>query len=721
MKQSIKSKTSYIITVFLFLSSIAFCQERNIDSLKLILQNKSSHDTIIIQTLIKLSDEYSSKKPDTSIIILNTALQKATTIGNKDLIGATYNYFGILFWETFEKYDTAIVFYNKSLKCYEQKNDKYKIGMILNNIGLVYFDKGDYVKSAEYSIKSINIMEELVRLFPDNKKNQNSLANKYSSLANLLNVQGEYIEAEKYLLKAYTIFKKTDNKNGITKILGNWGINLRQQNKYNEALSKLNEGLVIAKELNNYYFEANILSNIGTIYGNLNEYDKSIEFAKKSLEVNYKINSSTGIATSLGNIANQYYLKKDYTKSIDFAKKALSASINIGKSDLTKTIYQILGESYFATKNFKESSFYLKQYSNIKDSLYNEETSKSISSLKIKYETEIKDNQISLLNKDQTIKNTEIKKQKAEADRQAIIRNAFIFGFILVLALAFFILRGYNQKQKANAIITMQKLEVEEQKYLIEEKHKEITDSINYAERIQRSFLASKDILDANLKDYFVLFKPKDVVSGDFYWASKLENNHFALVTADSTGHGVPGAIMSLLNITSLEKAIEHYSNPADIFNHTRKTIINRLKKDGSAEGGKDGMDASIICFDFKNNKIIIASANNPIWIVRGTEVLEIKPDKMPIGKHDNQDISFKQQEINIQKGDIIYTLTDGYPDQFGGEKGKKFMSKNLRELLLNNSSLSMNEQKILLESTFKNWVGDLEQVDDVTVIGVRV
>ncbi|MBK8368784.1 MAG: SpoIIE family protein phosphatase [Bacteroidetes bacterium] len=191
---------------------------------------------------------------------------------------------------------------------------------------------------------------------------------------------------------------------------------------------------------------------------------------------------------------------------------------------------------------------------------------------------------------------------------------------------------------------------------------------------------------------------------------------------------------MSLLNITSLEKAIETLSNPSDIFNSTRKTIIERLKKDGSAEGGKDGMDASLTVYDFKNKKLIIAAANNPVWIIRSlspfeggarragdVEVIEIKADKMPVGKHDKDSVSFTQQEIDLQSGDVIYTLTDGFPDQFGGEKGKKFMSKNLRELLSSNAHLPMNEQKELLELTFKNWVGNLEQVDDVTLIGVRV
>jgi serine phosphatase RsbU (regulator of sigma subunit) len=305
-----------------------------------------------------------------------------------------------------------------------------------------------------------------------------------------------------------------------------------------------------------------------------------------------------------------------------------------------------------------------------------------------------------------------------------------LVGLLIIGTIWYYIKRRekklVNEKEKLEKTVLERTAEVVEQKQLIEEKHKEITDSLNYAERIQRSFLATKEILDENLNDYFVLFKPKEVVSGDFYWASILNNGNFALVTADSTGHGVPGAIMSLLNITSLEKAVEHINNPSEILNHTRATIINRLRNDGSADGGKDGMDASLLVFDFKQKKVHIAAANNPVWIVRkrndeSYELIEVKPDKMPIGKHDKDTIPFTQQTISLNSGDVIYTITDGYPDQFGGEKGKKFMIKNFKELLKANAHLPMQAQKELLDNTFNNWVGNLEQVDDVTIIGVRI
>lgn len=264
---------------------------------------------------------------------------------------------------------------------------------------------------------------------------------------------------------------------------------------------------------------------------------------------------------------------------------------------------------------------------------------------------------------------------------------------------------------------------VEQQKHLVEEKHREITDSINYAERIQRSFLATKELLDNNLMDHFVFFQPKDVVSGDFYWAAKLSNGNFALATADSTGHGVPGAIMSILNISCLEKSVEEekLTEPNEILNYTRLKIIERLKKDGTTDGGKDGMDCSLISFDFENSKLTYAAANNPIWIVRENQLLEFASDKMPVGKHDKDTTPFTQHIVNLQKDDVVYALTDGMPDQFGGPKGKKFMYKQLKELLIKISHLPMIEQHETLKSSLNDWKGNLEQVDDICLTGVRV
>lgn len=265
--------------------------------------------------------------------------------------------------------------------------------------------------------------------------------------------------------------------------------------------------------------------------------------------------------------------------------------------------------------------------------------------------------------------------------------------------------------------------QVEKQKEIVEEKQKEVMDSINYAQRIQRALLASEKMLNANFKDYFVFFQPRDVVSGDFYWSAELANQQIALIIADSTGHGVPGAIMSMLNIACLNEAVDgqKLSEPKDILNYTRKKVIKHLANDGSEEGGRDGMDCALLAFDFVNYKLTYSAANNSVWLIRNNELLEYSPDKMPVGRHDKDQISFTQHTIEVQENDIIYCFTDGIPDQFGGEKGKKLMYKPLRELLLKVNIMPIKEQKEIIKTFFNHWKGNLDQIDDVCMIGVRI
>lgn len=301
-------------------------------------------------------------------------------------------------------------------------------------------------------------------------------------------------------------------------------------------------------------------------------------------------------------------------------------------------------------------------------------------------------------------------------------------GLLILLIVQLNIRRLKAANKKLEATVEERTKIISSQKSELEYKQKEILDSIIYARRIQRALLASENFMKSHLHEYFVYFQPKDVVSGDFYWASLLSDGRFALVSADSTGHGVPGAIMSMLNISCLKEAVEseNLNSPKEILNHARKKIIETLANDGSEEGGKDGMDCSLACFNFETRQLTYAAANNPIWIFRKneqdhTELFELGADKMPVGKHDHDKVSFREHQFDLRKGDMVYTLTDGFADQFGGPKGKKFMYKRMKELFLAICHLKPEEQFQHVKSTFENWKGALEQVDDVTLIGIRI
>jgi serine phosphatase RsbU (regulator of sigma subunit) len=219
------------------------------------------------------------------------------------------------------------------------------------------------------------------------------------------------------------------------------------------------------------------------------------------------------------------------------------------------------------------------------------------------------------------------------------------------------------------------------------------------------------------------LNKPKAIVSGDFYWAVEI-NNSFIIVTADCTGHGVPGAFMSLLGINYLNEIVieQKITQPDLILNALRSAIIEALNPEGSSEAeGKDGMDMVLCKYDFANMQLTFSCANNPLWVYRQEELMEFKADKMPVGKSPKEDMPFTLQTVALQKGDVVYAFTDGYADQFGGPKGKKFMYKQLKDALASNIALPMKEQKSLLAANMLNWQGNLEQVDDIIIIGVRI
>ena len=266
-------------------------------------------------------------------------------------------------------------------------------------------------------------------------------------------------------------------------------------------------------------------------------------------------------------------------------------------------------------------------------------------------------------------------------------------------------------------VVYIFKTELSESRAILFEKNKEITDSINYAKKIQYTLLAHDELLQKNLNEYFVLFKPKDIVSGDFYWATQ-KDNLFYLAICDSTGHGVPGAFMSLLNISFLNEAIteKNILEPHQIFNHARMRLIENLGK----EGQKDGFDGILLCINKTKNTITYSAANNAPLLFSENALNELAMDKMPVGIGEKA-LSFTNHSIPYKAGDTLYLYTDGYADQFGGPKGKKFKYKQLNDLLLANSAKTLNQQKEILNTTFENWKGKLEQVDDVCVIAIKL
>jgi serine phosphatase RsbU (regulator of sigma subunit) len=319
-------------------------------------------------------------------------------------------------------------------------------------------------------------------------------------------------------------------------------------------------------------------------------------------------------------------------------------------------------------------------------------------------------------------------------EKQKMLIWFFIIALILVSGLGYFIYRGYRIKKQSNIqleaknrLILQQKDEIQQQKELAESQRdqiayqkKHITDSIYYALRIQTALLPSLELFSEKL-DHFVLYKPRDIVSGDFYWASEIGQS-IMIISADCTGHGVPGAFMSMLGVSYLNEIILNrgITQPDQVINALREEVIHALKQKESESEVKDGMDICVCLLDPEKRSLQFSGALCPLWIISGDELTEIKGDKMPVAIHENIK-PFTNHWIDLKKGDTFYIFSDGFVDQFGGPNQKKYLSKNFKKTLGELQGMTMYQQGAELDSIFEEWRKDVEQIDDVTVIGVRV
>ena len=650
---------------------------------------------------------YLFSKPDSAFYFAQLQLDFAKETGQKKYMAVAFNTQGVKFAIQGD-YVKAIEYFTQCLKIKEEIGEKKGIASSLNNIGLIYRGQGETAKAIDYYSQSLKINEEI--------GDKLGIAISLGNIGIIYKNQGETTKAIDYYNQSLKLREEIGDKQGIAASLNNIGIIYNDKGETAKAIEYYAQSLKIYEEISDKQGIAISLNNIGTIYKDQGNYAKAIEYYTQSLKTKEEIGDKQGVAASLSNIGTIYNAQGETAKALKYNQQSLTIAQEIGAALETKQAASYLWEINKKLGHYKESLKMYELFIATRDSMESEANQKALiqQEYKYAYEKQAAADSITSTEEDK-VKDALLTAEKAENKQHQLEATAqkqqayFLYGGLgLAVLFGGFIFNRFRVTSN--------------QKEIIEDAHKEITDSIDYAERIQRSFLATKEILDTNLKDYFVFFKPKDVVSGDFYWADLLSNGTFAVVNADSTGHGVPGAIMSILNISSIEGAIkEGATAPHEIFNKTRQSIIKRLKKDGSPEGGKDGMDASIVCFDFENKKLTYTAAQNPIWVIRDNEVIQIKAEKMPVGKHDLDHIPFEGGEFDLQKGDQVYTLTDGFQDQFGGPKGKKFMIKRMREYVLSISHLPMAEQHQKLNEAFSDWKGDLEQVDDACVIGVRI
>ncbi len=686
---------------------------------------------------------------------LNSEELKAEALSN---LGRIYNRMG--------KGEEALAVYLEALETWKELGDRNQMANTLNGIGSYYSARAEYQSAIEYYERTLEIHEEL-----DNERGRgivmNNLGNQHLQL-------GNFDEAFGYYQKASEIFREINFHRGTAATLTGMAVIYENLGQFNSVLDVYQEVLEIRRNQGDKFELANTLSNIAVTYSfMLNDslesifgsnyqdsiyikgYQPEIEFGQKSIEYNLQalnlrreIGHTRGVAITLANLgivnqslgnfdkANAYFTEwmelsqevqdddtkvsvniglgryalyeEHFSRAIIYFNNAYRLANEINKKTYIREAARNLSDLYEKTGNFERALEYYKRFHNVSSSLIQEKSREQIYEMQVKYETEAQEKENEILRKNQLINETKLKNS-----RRALIASIII---LLVFAgLVIQLIRQNNLRRKANE-------ELAKKNQLILEQTQEIKDSIQYASRIQNALLPPENYIHMLLPRQFMIFRPRDIVSGDYYWI-KEKGDKIITVVADCTGHGVPGAFMSMLGIAFLNEIFsKHEKLSTDlVLNELRTQVISSLHQTGKEGESQDGMDVSIFIFDRKTMELEFSGANNSLIIFSKGEMIELKADKMPIGIHTETYQPFSRKEIKLQKNDMLYAFSDGYPDQFGGPKGKKFMIRKFKTLLGKIHDLPIDEQKEFLEQILDEWMADTSQIDDILVMGVRV
>jgi serine phosphatase RsbU (regulator of sigma subunit)/Tfp pilus assembly protein PilF len=574
--------------------------------------------------------------------------------------------------------------------------------MALNNIGLIYDFQGDYPAALEYYLKALKVAKAA-----NDKK---GIARAFNNIGIIYNYQGESEKALEHYYEALKIMEEIGDKRGMSMALTNVGIIYKNQKNYEKALDYYSKSLKIRESIGDKNIIAASYANIGNLYDNMKDYPKAMEYQLKSLKIREETSDKKGIAGCFINMSKIFAEQKKYNEAAEYANKSLKLSNELGVLELVRESHLSLSEIYMQMGNCDRSFIHYKNYVSVRDSIFNNENTEKTIREEMNFEFEKKQQEEML---EQTKREM---LHMAEVKNQRIVIYAVTFGFLLVFIFSLIVFKNYRQKQSVNKLLN-------EKNSIIEERNKNITDSIIYAKRIQQAILPTNETIRKSLPDSFIFYKPKDIVSGDFYWLDEW-GGKILFAVVDCTGHGVPGALMSMVGHNLISQALNEHglSKPNLILNALNKGISKTLHQKQEAGTVRDGMDITLCSLDKSTNVLELASANHVLYHFRANKLTIHKGDKISIGENKPDNFSsFTNHEINLQKGDTIYIFTDGYADQFGGSKNKKFMLRQFRKMLGEIQDMTMKEQEEKLRTTIERWQGGNEQVDDILVMGIKI
>ena len=587
---------------------------------------------------------------------------------------------------------------------------KKELSFAYNNIGIYYQNLGDYLRSLEFFEKNLELSLETINL--------RGIVNSYNNMGNSYKYLNDTLKALEYYEKSLVIWDELDDKFGKATTLNNIGIIYNERDNFKLASKYFDEALAIFEEIDEPEGIGMVKYNQAQMKIYQKHYHQALKLLQEGKEANDRIGYVAREVSLLAMMAEMKVIIADSLKEqgrydlaiplyIEAEEYAQSAFVKGVQTEVNQDIPFALEALYKAQRgleNYEDAFRSLElfyKYSSKKDSLLrSEEYLKN--KYQFEYETQALKDSLTFAEQ-QGLTEARLEKEKTQ-------KYGLYAGVFLLMIFGGFIFSRFKKSQRQKQII-------EEQKAVVEEQHKEIKDSINYAQRIQAAILPPPHIVDKYLKDCIVIYLPKDVVAGDFYWLQNVGNNPL-FAAADCTGHGVPGAMVSVVCNNALNRSVKEFglTDPGKILDKTREIVIDEFSK--SDQNVKDGMDIALCHKD--GNKLQFAGANNSLWLIRNNEIQIYKGDKQPIGNYEYQK-PFTTHELLLKKGDTFYMFSDGIVDQFGGEKGKKFKAKGLKELLLSIQEKPMQEQKKLIVQAVQDWRRDLDQVDDICLFGVRV
>jgi serine phosphatase RsbU (regulator of sigma subunit)/Tfp pilus assembly protein PilF len=585
------------------------------------------------------------------------------------------------------RYDIALGHYQQALSIFEKINHEAGMIAVLNGMALIYFSQEQFDKALETHLTLLSMNRA--------RKNQEEIGRSLHNIGTVYNkMAGDSLIAR--FGDFYMDSIKTEPSDKYLDL-------------FREALDYYEQALEVWEEEDYKEGIKGSLHNIGIIYVTAGMPDMALPYLQRALAIAQEMNDRAVESSIYLRLGQVYLLFENYGRALEYLNRSLELALELDTKETLMGVYEVLSDLYSKQGRNREALYYFKLHSAIKDTLTKKERMEQITEMQVKYETEATVKENALLMAESELADTRLRQTRS-------ILTITILAIVIFIIMVVQLIRANNLKKKAN-------IELAEKNTLITEQKREITDSIQYASRIQNAMLPPGDYLDTLLPERFIIFKPRDIVSGDFYYITEKDGKVICAV-ADCTGHGVPGALLSMLGISYLNEIItKHRDLPHanEILEELRAHVIKSMHQTGRVGESQDGMDLALYIVDLKSRKMEFSGANNSLWLIRDGELIEKKADKMPIGIYSWVDDPFTRHDIALRKGDMVYSFSDGYADQFGGPSQKKFMIKNFKKMLLKIHSKTLKEQKRILVETLEQWMADTSQVDDILVIGVRV